>query len=203
MNKNFNRYAMLSSLVLLTSCASTRTGGAAHSVNEVGKLSAGEWSNFAQQMVTAISQSGVIDRYWKQKGGSEPIVLAMGDWHTNNADLAARKVTSDWPQAISSTICSNLVATGKVVIKVRMGDLADRSSKDNLVRKVRQLQQSTDEGIDLRISGRIVVTTVKGSRTTRTDYAVTIQLLDARKGHTVFMNELILPKSFSKGWFGG
>ena len=217
MNNNFNRYAMLSSLILLTSCASMRVGGDADNPNSTTVVTATEWNDFAHKMVTAIHQSGVLRRSGAAKaksGSAEPIVLAMADWHTKQENMAQRDLTRS-RLVMYSAIRSKLISTGSVVVTMALaGDKADSSSTDSLVMKVRELRRSQEynpnsvaefqllEGADLGMSGMVVPITVSDGRTTRTDYSVTIRVLDLRKGYTVFEQQFNLPKSFKKGFFG-
>jgi len=55
----------------------------------------------------------------------------------------------------------------------------------------------------LVLSGQIVTIESQEGRTTGFDYAVNLMLIDAASRGSVFEQQVILPKTFTKGFFGG
>lgn len=216
MNRSFHRYAVLSTLVLLSGCANTRVGSAAHTVNDARRLSGDEWTHFGTQLVTEMNETGVFHRYYGQKG-NQPVVVGMADWHTKGEGMSHTDLTRSRLVMYSAVRSALVNGTGGMVV-VNMdvvGDRADRSDVDSLLQNVRDGQRGSQEydptstvgfqqmkGIDLGMTGMIVPITVKEGRVTKTDYAVTVRLLDVRSGFTVFEKQFSLAKSFNPGWFG-
>ena len=210
--KTLSTFAICSSLIIAAGCQATRTGSAVKSTNSAKTLTANEWDTFAKLIVDEISQTGVINRYWREKGGN-PVVLGFGDW-SNDVARIGQEFTRTKDIMYRSIEAALINGTGGMV-SVNMDVMGSGGRIDSLVQGGGQLRGSAEydqstttkfgqaQAYQLVLTGQIVTIEYTEGRTTRFDYAVNVILTDAKTRGSVFEKQIIFPKEMSRGIFGG
>lgn len=203
----------LTALLGATACSSTRVGSRARTVNDAKTLTASEWVDFADVISDAINGSGVIDVYYG-RGGNKPVVLGIGDFSASVGRMSQKDFarTKDVMYAALRQALVNGMP-GKVSVNMDVAGTGGRT--DSLVQSGDQLRGSIEydqtsttklgqaQAPKLVLSGQIVTIESQERRTTGFDYAVNLMLIDAASRGSVFEQQVILPKTFTKGFFGG
>jgi len=198
--------ALLLLCALLAACSTTRTGGEIKSVNSAKTITASEWASFAEAMKESIVQTGVVDRYRGPDGG--PVVVVVGDFanDTNRPDFARTK------DVMYNEIRKTLVNTGKIA--VNMDFAGSGGSADSIVQQIAQLRASGEydastvpeagrkQAPRLILNGQFVNIEFEEGRTKQYDYACAVRLIDVEKGYSVWEDQVIFPKQFTRGIFG-
>lgn len=193
-------------LLVISACSTTRTGDDVKSVNEAKTITAAEWARFAQQMKDSMVQNGVFERYRGKEG--EPVVIAVGDF-LNDTDQPDFTRTQ---QIMRNEITKTFVNAG--VAEVNMDFAGTGGSVDTIVQKIHELEKSdvydhsTTTGLRqaqaprLVLHGQFINNSFKEGRTTQYDYACAVKLIDVSRRTSVFEEQVIFPKQFTRGIFG-
>jgi PBP1b-binding outer membrane lipoprotein LpoB len=202
------RILALSALALLaTACSSTQTGDDIKSINDAKVITANEWAMFAQKMKDSMVQTGVFERYRGPEG--QPVVIAIGDFinDTDQPDFARTQ------QIMRNEITKTFVNSG--VAEVNMDFSGTGGTVDTVIQKIQELEdsdvydQTTTGGLRaaqaprLVLSGQFINVQFSEGRTTQYDYACDVKLIDVSRRTAVFQDQVIFPKQFTRGIFGG
>jgi PBP1b-binding outer membrane lipoprotein LpoB len=194
-------------LSVLGACSTTRVGDDVKSVNDAKTITASEWAMFADKMKNAMVETGILERYRGENG--EPVVIAVGDFlnDTDNPDFTRQ-------QAIMRNEITKTFVNANVA-QVNMDFAGSGGSVDSVIQKIHELQgsavydQTTTTGLRsakaprLVLHGQFISTTVRAGRTTQYDYACAVKLIDVESRTTRFEEQILFPKQFTRGIFGG
>ena len=193
-------------LLLAPACSTTRTGDDVKSINDAKTITAAEWARFAQQMKDSMVQNGVFERYRGTSG--EPVVIAVGDF-LNDTDQPDFSRTQ---QIMRNEITKTFVNAG--IAEVNMDFAGTGGSVDTVIQKIHELEKSDvydhSTTTELRkaqaprlvLHGQFINNVFKEGRTTQYDYACAVKLIDVSKRTSVFEEQVIFPKQFTRGIFG-
>lgn len=191
----------------LVACSSTRVGDDVKSVNDAKTITASEWAMFADKMKNSMVDTGILERYRQADG--EPVVLAIGDFlnETDNPDFTReQKIMRN---EITKTFVNSNVAQINVDFAGTGGDV------DSVIQKIQELEnsdvydKSTTTGLrqaqapKLVMTGQFIKTEIHDGRTTQYDYACDVKLIDVESRTARFQDQIIFPKQYTKGIFGG
>ena len=203
----------LTALLGATACSSTRVGSRARTVNDAKTLTANEWVDFADAISDAINASEVIDRYYRL-GGAKPVVLGIGDFSASVGRMS-QKDFARTKDVMYAALRESLVNSTGGMASINMDVAGTGGRTDSLVQGSDQLrgdpeydqatvtQAGQAQAYKLVLTGQIVTIESREGRTTGFDYAVNLTLTDASTRGSVFEKQVILPKTFTRGIFGG
>lgn len=194
-------------LAPLVSCSTTRVGDDVKSVNDAKTITATEWAMFADKMKNAMVDTGIFERYRQEDG--EPVVIAIGDFLNDTDNPNFLREQAIMRNEITKTFVNANVA------QVNMDFAGSGGDVDSVIQKIHELEssdvydQSTSPGLRqaliprLVLHGQFINSTIRDGRTTQYDYACAVKLIDVKSRTTRFEEQIIFPKQFTKGIFGG
>lgn len=207
-----NRLALLlaglaAGLAPLVSCSSTRVGDDVESVNDAKTITASEWAMFADKMKNAMVDNGIFEKYRGPNG--EAVVIAIGDFlnDTDNPNFTREQ------QIMRNEITKTFVNAG--VAEVNMDFAGSGGDVDTVIQKIHELENSgvydksttgnlrSAQAPRLVLHGQFINSTIREGRTTQYDYACAVKLIDVQSRTSKFEEQIIFPKQFTKGIFGG
>lgn len=207
MKKTAKIITLTSLAILAASCSSTRVGSNVKSSNSAKTITMEEWNTFANDILTTITPT-LERRYYKK--GENPVVIAIGDFKNKTSNpLASFENSKD---VMYGQIRKTLVNSGLATVNMDMagsgGDVDSLLGDLASLRMSGEYDQSTTtkagsaQAPELILWGDIITIKFTEGRTTRTDYALNLRLIDTSTRTTVFEEQVQLKKSFTKGLFG-
>ncbi|MCP3913969.1 MAG: hypothetical protein GY711_00255 [bacterium] len=190
-----NLWTLLVCALFLPACGSTGTTD----------LGPEDWTDFAAEMVTSMTETGVLERY---RESGQPVVIAIGDFRNDSTNPKASREKDFMYNEIREAI----VNSGRAQVNMDIagtGGHVDRLLQEihHLVDDPRYDPNSREFGgapiPRLVLHGQFISSERKSGRSTQVLYAASARLIEVQNATTVWEEQVILPTTFTRGILGG